>query len=343
LTIIGYFLTITELRPPLDLPISRAYDIWSLGCVFLEFIIWLLDGPQGLEKFADDRLMKARDGVYDNSFFIVALRSDTGKYVADVRPSVREWIRDLHERGSALIHDLLDLIEQDMLVVRPQNRITSGRLSQKLERFATLAATDEGYMFQELAVAKRENEKYCEGIPDFLGFYWTKGEELAGNPNTISSNVSDLSVQQLVTYATSIDAVHKKCTSLYVNATWSLSRESDDDLAQSPVLKLGLASGLDDPILEHFASCMLVKAPMASPVKHIVHPDTLTSSVGRNELGETGSNGTELEKPWALGSLATSEASQDKDIFDNDQDDDEIASRNSSLIESLFGLEFPGP
>jgi hypothetical protein len=114
-------------------------------------------------------------------------------------------------------------------------------------------------------------------------------------------------------------------------------------LAQSPVLKLGLASGLDDPILEHFASCMLVKAPMASPVKHIVHPDTLTSSVGRNELGETGSNGTELEKPWALGSLATSEASQDKDIFDNDQDDDEIASRNSSLIESLFGLEFPGP
>lgn len=29
---------------------SRAYDIWSLGCIFLEFLIWMLEGPPGREK-----------------------------------------------------------------------------------------------------------------------------------------------------------------------------------------------------------------------------------------------------------------------------------------------------
>ncbi len=30
---------------------SRDYDVWSLGCIYLEFIIWLVDGRAGLEKF----------------------------------------------------------------------------------------------------------------------------------------------------------------------------------------------------------------------------------------------------------------------------------------------------
>ncbi|KAH8890108.1 HET-domain-containing protein [Thozetella sp. PMI_491] len=34
-----------------DNPRSRAYDIWSLGCIYLEFLIWLLDGQEGLESF----------------------------------------------------------------------------------------------------------------------------------------------------------------------------------------------------------------------------------------------------------------------------------------------------
>ncbi|KAF0329547.1 tol-like protein [Colletotrichum asianum] len=31
--------------------ISRRYDVWSLGCVFLEFTIWLLYGKAGLDQF----------------------------------------------------------------------------------------------------------------------------------------------------------------------------------------------------------------------------------------------------------------------------------------------------
>jgi len=32
-------------------PRSRRYDIWSLGCMYLEFVIWLLWGNEVLENF----------------------------------------------------------------------------------------------------------------------------------------------------------------------------------------------------------------------------------------------------------------------------------------------------
>lgn len=36
--------------------IRQSYDIWSLGCVYMEFITWLLGGKELLEKFAKSRL-----------------------------------------------------------------------------------------------------------------------------------------------------------------------------------------------------------------------------------------------------------------------------------------------
>ncbi|KXX75719.1 Calcium and calcium/calmodulin-dependent serine/threonine-protein kinase [Madurella mycetomatis] len=35
---------------------SPAADIWHLGCLFLDFVTWLLDGPKGYKKFCRDRL-----------------------------------------------------------------------------------------------------------------------------------------------------------------------------------------------------------------------------------------------------------------------------------------------
>ncbi|KAK4205417.1 kinase-like domain-containing protein [Triangularia verruculosa] len=35
--------------------VSTSYDIWSLGCVLLEFITWLFGGPAALDQFVTDR------------------------------------------------------------------------------------------------------------------------------------------------------------------------------------------------------------------------------------------------------------------------------------------------
>ncbi|KAI1181649.1 HET-domain-containing protein [Nemania serpens] len=52
-----------------DVPQSRKYDMWSLGCVLLEFIIWLVSGAKGFDNFIwvanpqkDDRLWEDREG-----------------------------------------------------------------------------------------------------------------------------------------------------------------------------------------------------------------------------------------------------------------------------------------
>lgn len=42
-------------------PRSRLYDIWSFGCIMLEFVIWLLYGHEGLKDFWD--LPIERDGT----------------------------------------------------------------------------------------------------------------------------------------------------------------------------------------------------------------------------------------------------------------------------------------
>lgn len=50
--------TWTYAPPEYDLKedISRPFDIWSLGCVYLEFITWALRGPTGIENFRNQRL-----------------------------------------------------------------------------------------------------------------------------------------------------------------------------------------------------------------------------------------------------------------------------------------------
>jgi serine/threonine protein kinase len=40
----------------LDAYLSRKYDIWGLGCVLLEFLTWLISGPEALKDFEQARL-----------------------------------------------------------------------------------------------------------------------------------------------------------------------------------------------------------------------------------------------------------------------------------------------
>jgi len=45
--------------------ISQRYDVWSLGCVFLEFCVWYLQGWESLERFEDDRLEEKDDRQHE--------------------------------------------------------------------------------------------------------------------------------------------------------------------------------------------------------------------------------------------------------------------------------------
>ncbi|KAH0537549.1 hypothetical protein FGG08_005648 [Glutinoglossum americanum] len=137
---------------PLNKPISRAYDIWSLGCVYLELITWLLAGVERVSDFAYARLTLA-NGVMCDKFFTIQ-GGPSGDVGALVQDKVLDHIENLHshERCSGCIHDLLDLISYNLLVIEVKDRIISGRLVAMLERILERGKTDASYL---LAAASR--------------------------------------------------------------------------------------------------------------------------------------------------------------------------------------------
>ena len=75
---------------------SRPYDIWSMGCVFLELLVWALLGYGSVENFASNRHGRRfpnsnRDVVRDDSFW----QSVNGNL--QLRESVSNWIQKLGE------------------------------------------------------------------------------------------------------------------------------------------------------------------------------------------------------------------------------------------------------
>ncbi|KAI1759501.1 hypothetical protein GGR53DRAFT_527218 [Hypoxylon sp. FL1150] len=93
---------------------SRAYDIWSMGCILLEFIIWVLYGSEGLFEFAESFVSTATQ-----PFFLVNQEQGT------LQPNVDAWIEHLRKTClsdsddgcvSPALRDLLTLVRTQILV-----------------------------------------------------------------------------------------------------------------------------------------------------------------------------------------------------------------------------------
>ncbi|KAM7218287.1 hypothetical protein V8F06_006350 [Rhypophila decipiens] len=99
-----------------DTPTSRSFDVWSMGCIMLEFIVWLLYGGNQLDRF---------NGSFPSTFF-----DEDGNHSDQVEldPSVIEWISHMKETAigepsiengqcaSKALVQVLRLIEEEILV-----------------------------------------------------------------------------------------------------------------------------------------------------------------------------------------------------------------------------------
>ncbi|KAK7920092.1 kinase-like domain-containing protein [Apiospora marii] len=113
-------------RPPeVDLgngKVQQKYDIWSLGCLYLEFISWFLLGYEetrgnGPNSFSEHRIKK--DNAHEDKFFIILNGGpDGGSYKAVVKQEVKAWIWKLRETKDCpqSLLDFLDVIRNLMLL-----------------------------------------------------------------------------------------------------------------------------------------------------------------------------------------------------------------------------------
>jgi serine/threonine protein kinase len=111
---------------------SRPYDLWSLGCVYLELLVWYLEGFDKLTEFRDTRERQVRPGgACDEGFY----------YTTDSGPKPKFHLRDVvHEKMAYVIKnsdkDLKHIAEAIpyLLNVNPGERPTADKLARDLKR-----------------------------------------------------------------------------------------------------------------------------------------------------------------------------------------------------------------
>jgi len=99
---------------------SRLYDIWAMGCITLEFIIWLLYDTDGLNQF-NQELESTVSDIHICSFY--QIEEQRGKKVARVHDVAVKWMNWMSKDpacqvGQTALGDLLEFVQNNLLVVR---------------------------------------------------------------------------------------------------------------------------------------------------------------------------------------------------------------------------------
>lgn len=103
---------------------TRRYDIWSIGCLYLESLIWMMYGYDALKSFH-------RDVGPGEPYFVKGPP-------ADLKAVVKEWIKTIKDDPrcdpieKTAVGRLVSLIEERMLVVRVTSRDTDTQQSTSL-------------------------------------------------------------------------------------------------------------------------------------------------------------------------------------------------------------------
>ncbi|OTA99818.1 hypothetical protein M426DRAFT_67110 [Hypoxylon sp. CI-4A] len=119
--------------------ISRAFDVWTLGCLFLDLLCWLLGGDKYRGQFETERTTQNFDGLSTSIYFEVVGLNQGGRHGFTVKEEVKKWFAKMHRhpRCTQFVHDFLDLIETKMLIVETEveKRARTKELLDSLERF----------------------------------------------------------------------------------------------------------------------------------------------------------------------------------------------------------------
>lgn len=147
---------------------SRPYDVWSMGCVFLELLIWAVFDYRSVKTFASDREERRFPGsqtdiVVDDAFW----QMDEDGNIAR-RQSVSNWITKLQEelrrQNIEPFEKVLDLIDR-MLDTERRTRISALDLWDTLDRIHRQAGVDMKELKQDSLTAEADKDSERSSLP----------------------------------------------------------------------------------------------------------------------------------------------------------------------------------
>lgn len=115
---------------------SRPYDMWSLGCVYLEILVWFVDGFEALDTFRQSRECQVQpNGVEDEGFY-----HETSPNVIELRKPVVDMISYLQGKCTGDLKNIVNTIPE-LLKINPEERPSASDLVKQLDHLGTGTAT----------------------------------------------------------------------------------------------------------------------------------------------------------------------------------------------------------
>jgi serine/threonine protein kinase len=103
---------------------SRPYDLWSLGCVYLEILVWYLEGYQSLRRFRETRECHVvPEGREDEGFYF----KPAVEAAFELRKVVVDKIESVKSQCEGPLRDIANVIP-DLLRIDPRCRPTAEKL-----------------------------------------------------------------------------------------------------------------------------------------------------------------------------------------------------------------------
>jgi serine/threonine protein kinase len=124
-------------------PRARTYDIWSLGCVFLEFAIWLLYDFNAIKNFEANRL---RPDKNPNASFYQMTSVGKAEIPSEVSDAIKALREDPRCQGGTALESLVILIEDKLLVTAVKDRCKAEELCNELQKIVQDAEQDHSHL-----------------------------------------------------------------------------------------------------------------------------------------------------------------------------------------------------
>lgn len=126
-----------------DRPRSRKFDIWSLGCIFLEFTMWFVRDWEAVENFSSAR----KSTVVGDDMWAHFYHKRDSKGSTEVHPAVADSITSLRRgtqsAGGTAFREVLDTIESKLLRIEVEDRVDAKTLCHLLKAILERAQRDQ--------------------------------------------------------------------------------------------------------------------------------------------------------------------------------------------------------
>lgn len=143
--------------------VSRKYDSWSLGCVLLEFIIWLVRGNNpvnGLQSFEQERRPH-----WTNIDRFWAQDPSTGEPI--LHPAARRWInQELYQdpQATLALRDLMGLVDRRLLAAYEGSRAEIQEFWSELHYIHKKCSADPSYLWDISVTDLTRRREFTEGL-----------------------------------------------------------------------------------------------------------------------------------------------------------------------------------